>query len=94
MNPIQRTISIIITGKVQGVFFRQSAKEKALELGLSGEAKNLRDGNVHIIASGTQEQLAAFTDWCKKGPPRADVTGVEITELSLKLFDQFTIVRS
>ena len=63
---MQRTISIIITGKVQGVFFRQSAKEKALELGLSGEAKNLRDGNVHIVASGNGEQLAAFTDWCKQ----------------------------
>lgn len=90
---MQRTISITITGKVQGVYFRQSAKEKALALGLSGQAKNLRDGNVHIIASGTQEQLAAFTDWCKKGPPRAVVAGVEISELPLKLFDHFMIDR-
>lgn len=90
---MQLTISITITGKVQGVYFRQSAKEKALELGLSGQAKNLRDGNVHIIATGTQEQLADFTDWCKKGPPRAVVAGVEITELPLKLFDHFTIER-
>jgi acylphosphatase len=93
LSPIQRTISIIITGKVQGVFFRQTAKEKALELGISGQAKNLRDGNVHIIATGTQEQLESFTEWCKKGPSRADVTGVEITELPLKLFDEFKIVR-
>ena len=90
---MQRTISIIISGKVQAVYFRQSAKEKAIELGLTGQAKNLRDGNVHIIASATQEQLAVFTDWCKKGPPRAVVAGVEITELPLKLFDHFTIVR-
>ena len=90
---MQQTLSITITGKVQGVYFRQSAKEKALALGLTGQAKNLRDGNVQIIASGTQEQLAAFTDWCKKGPPRAEVAGVEILELPLQLFDHFTIVR-
>jgi acylphosphatase len=90
---MQITISITISGKVQGVYFRQSAKEKAIELGLTGQAKNLRDGNVHIIASGTRVQLAAFTDWCKKGPPRAVVAGVEILELPLKLFEHFTIVR-
>jgi len=71
---MEQTLSITISGKVQGVFFRQSAKEKALELGLTGQVKNLGDGNVHIIASGTREQLSAFTDWCKKGPRRAVVT--------------------
>lgn len=90
---MQRTISITIAGKVQGVYYRQSAKEKALDLGLTGEVRNLPDGNVHIIATATQEQLAIFTDWCKKGPPRAVVTGVEILELPLKLFDHFSIVR-
>ena len=49
---MQQTLSITITGKVQGVYFRQSAKEKALDLRLTGQVKNLRDGNVHIIASG------------------------------------------
>jgi acylphosphatase len=88
-----KTISITVSGKVQGVFFRQNAKEKALELGLTGQVKNLEDGNVHIIATGTPEQLASFTDWCKKGPPRAAVAGVEILELSLKEFEHFTIVR-
>ena len=90
---MQQTISITVTGKVQGVFFRQSAREKALELGITGQVKNLRDGNVHITATGTKEQLAALTDWCKKGPPRAEVTGVEIIELPLNLFEHFSIVR-
>jgi acylphosphatase len=88
-----KTISIIVAGKVQGVFFRQSTKEKAKTLEISGEVKNIEGGNVHIIATGTEKQLAAFTDWCKKGPPRAVVAGVEISELPLKKFDQFTIVR-
>ena len=90
---MQHSISITITGKVQGVYYRQSAKEKALELGLTGQVKNLRDGNVQIMATGAQEQLAEFTAWCKKGPPRAVVAGVEITELPLKLFEHFTIAR-
>ena len=90
---MQQTLSITISGKVQGVFFRQNSKEKALELGLTGQVKNLENGNVHIIASGTPEQLTAFTAWCKKGPPRAVVTGVEISEIPLKLFDRFTIDR-
>jgi acylphosphatase len=90
---MQRTISITITGKVQGVYYRQSAREKALELGLTGEVKNMGDGNVHIMATGTQEQLAIFTGWCKKGPPRAVVAGVEILELPLKQFDHFAIIR-
>ena len=87
------TISITVTGKVQGVFYRQSAKEKALELGLTGYIKNLRNGNVFITATGTREQLAAFTGWCKKGPPQAVVAGVEIIEISLTHFEYFRIVR-
>jgi len=90
---MQLTISITVSGKVQGVYYRLGAKEKALDLGLTGQVKNLRDGNVYIIATGTREQLSVFTDWCKKGPPRAVVAGVEILELPLKLFDHFTIVR-
>ena len=91
---MQTTLSITITGKVQGVFYRQSTKEKAIELGLKGQVKNLPDGKVQIIVTGTREQLDALSVWCKKGPPRALVSGVEITELPLKEFDNFTIVRS
>lgn len=90
---MQHSISITVTGKVQGVYYRQSAKEKALELGLTGQVKNLRDGNVHIMVTGTREQLEVFTDWCKKGPPRAIVAKVEIIELPLKLFNHFMVVR-
>ena len=87
------TIPIAISGKVQGVYYRQSAKEKAVELGLTGEVRNLREGNVQIIATGTKEQLSVFSEWCKKGPPRAVVTGVEIIELPLRSFVHFSIVR-
>ena len=88
-----QTISITVSGKVQGVFYRQSTKEKALELGLTGEVRNLSNGNVQIIATGTSEQLNALAAWCKKGPPRAVVTGVEVAELDVISFDRFSIVR-
>ena len=80
-------------GKVQGVFFRQSAKEKALELGVSGHVSNRPDGAVIIIATGTKEQLDELVTWCKTGPPRADVSSVDTMELPLQVFSRFTIER-
>ena len=90
---MKRTLSIIISGKVQGVYYRQSAREKAIELGLTGHIQNRENGNVEVVATGTAEQLAEFTDWCKKGPPRAVVAGVEILELSFQPFDYFVVLR-
>lgn len=90
---MQQTISIAVSGKVQGVFFRQSTKEKANELSLTGKVENLKNGDVHIIASGQKEQLDKLIAWCYKGPRRAAVSKVEVKELSLQLFEQFTIER-
>lgn len=88
-----QTISIIISGKVQGVFFRQSTKEKAISLGITGIVKNLPDGNVYIIACGTAAQLKTLIDWCRQGPARAKVTGIKTQEISLQEFNNFSIER-
>ncbi len=88
-----QTLSIIVSGKVQGVWFRQSTKEKALELGITGEVSNQSDGAVKIIATGTKEQLSTFTDWCKQGPTKANVTNLDVKELPLQSFKSFTIER-
>lgn len=88
-----QTLSIIVAGKVQGVWYRQSTKEKALELGITGEVSNQADGTVKIIATGTEEQLSLFTDWCKHGPPKANVTNIDVKELPLQSFKSFTIER-
>lgn len=88
-----QTNLIIVSGKVQGVWYRQSTKEKAIELGITGEASNQPDGTVKIIATGTKEQLSLFTDWCKKGPPKAKVENVSSTVVANKKFANFTIVR-
>lgn len=87
------TLAIIIFGKVQGVWFRQSTKEKALELGITGEVSNQPDGTVKIIATGKNEQLSIFTDWCKLGPPKAKVENVLTTIVPYRKFTSFTIVR-
>ena len=86
-----KTISITVSGKVQGVFYRQSTKEKARELGVKGEVRNLEDGDVNIIATGTDEQLDKLISWCQQGPPRAEVAGINVQELPFCDFDSFRI---
>ena len=87
------TISITVSGKVQGVFFRQSTKEIATNLGINGQVKNLPDGNVYIIATGTKDQLDKLLTWCRQGPPKATVIKIDTKELSYQLFDRFLILR-
>jgi acylphosphatase len=88
-----QTISITVSGIVQGVYYRQSTKEKALELGISGIVKNLPDGNVQIVATGTASQLDQLVLWCWQGPPRAKVTAVKVEQEAPQVFTGFAIQR-
>lgn len=72
-------IEIKITGQVQGVFFRQAAKEVANTLGLTGWVKNEPDGSVRIVAEGEEEKLQKFAEWCKTGTEYARVENVTVT---------------
>ncbi len=87
------TYSIIVSGKVQGVFYRQSTKEKAVAAGITGTVENLPTGQVKIMATGTKEQIETLITWCKHGPSKAIVTSIEITEQPLQSFGQFSIKR-
>jgi acylphosphatase len=87
------TYTITVVGNVQGVFYRQSTREKARELDITGTVENLPDGNVSIIATGNKDDLEALIEWCKKGPEKADVDHLIIGEVDLHLFDQFEIKR-
>ncbi len=71
-------IEILITGRVQGVFFRHTAMEEAQGLGLSGEVQNLPDGAVAVIAEGPREALDELLAWCRHGPPGASVEEVRV----------------
>lgn len=88
-----RHLSIHVEGKVQGVFFRASTKEKADELGIKGFVKNEYDGRVYIEAEGEDKALEHLIGWCRKGPSRAIVNDVIISEGDMKNFSDFTIKR-
>jgi acylphosphatase len=90
---MKRHLSILVSGRVQGVFYRASAKTKADELGLMGFVQNLPDGKVYIEAEGSNENLDQFKAWCSEGPPRAQVERVEITEGELKNYTSFGVLR-
>lgn len=68
----------LISGRVQGVFYRASAAERARALGVTGHAKNLPDGRVEVLACGEEAAVAALCEWLWQGPPAAKVTAVEI----------------
>ena len=82
-----------ITGKVQGVFYRQTAMEKATELGLKGFARNEPDGSVYIEAEGALEALEKFRKWCERGPEKAKVKAVEATTSQPKGYSKFEVIR-
>lgn len=67
-----------IYGDVQGVAYRAHAQAKARELGVAGYVQNCADGRVEIYAQGAAPQLEALFQWCRVGPPLADVERVEI----------------
>jgi acylphosphatase len=68
---------VLVTGRVQGVFFRASTRERALKLGLRGHAKNLADGRVEVLAEGDASAIDALERWLHIGPPMARVESVE-----------------
>ena len=86
-------VSIYVKGKVQGVFFRASTKEKADALGVKGTIQNNADGSVTIEAEGEDQHLEQFVSWCRTGPRLARVDLCEVKEESLKDYINFSIVR-
>ena len=86
-------LAIHVSGRVQGVFFRASTKEKADALRLRGFVRNEPDGSVYIEAEGAAETLDQFVAWCKQGPPLAVVNRVTINENPVKNFSDFIIQR-
>lgn len=73
-------LKIRITGVVQGVSFRSSARQQAEALGVQGFARNDPDGTVYIEAEGPHERLQQFLSWCRQGSSAAQVETVEVSE--------------
>lgn len=87
------TLAITVSGKVQGVFFRASTRDKAKSLGLIGFVKNQPDGSVYIEASGDAEKLKELVTWCHDGPSQAIVENVETSEIEPGGYASFEINR-
>lgn len=73
-----RRVHLWVSGRVQGVFFRQSTENRARELGLTGWVRNLPDGRVEAIAEGSSDALEHLVAFCHVGPPAAQVDHVEV----------------
>ncbi|MDQ4149312.1 MAG: acylphosphatase [Actinomycetota bacterium] len=69
---------VLISGRVQGVFFRQQTATRARSRRVSGWVKNLRDGRVEAVFEGDKEAVESIVDWCRRGPPHAVVEKVEV----------------
>ena len=70
-------VDVVVTGHVQGVFFRATMRDQADRLGFSGWVRNEADGSVRAHLEGPEEALDRLVDWCAEGPPAARVQGVE-----------------
>jgi acylphosphatase len=87
------TIHLLIQGKVQGVFYRVSAKDVADQLRVTGWVRNTKEGDVEVMATGDADRIKEFIEWCKKGPRKAAVTKVVVTEKEEETFENFRIAR-
>ncbi len=78
-----RRLRVIVSGEVQGVTFRASARRQAGELGLTGFARNLSDGSVELQFQGADWATENMLSWCRVGPPAAEVLSLQVEELPL-----------
>lgn len=90
---MRKCFQIRVYGKVQGVFFRASTKQKADELGVKGFVKNEPDGSVYVEAEAEEQVLTTFLNWCKRGPSNARVERCDVTEVQVQNFPVFEIRR-
>ena len=73
-----------VSGRVQGVFYRASARQKAIEVGCTGYARILTDGRVEVLAVGASSAVQSLIDWLWQGPPSARVTHVQVIEVAIE----------
>ena len=89
---MKTNVHVLISGHVQGVWFRASTKQKAEQLGLKGWVRNTHNGCVEAVFQGDKNQVDEMIDWCHQGPPLAVVQKVDLLKKqSLDNFDDFQI---
>jgi len=75
---MKTNVHVMISGRVQGVWFRSDTKQKAEQLGITGWVRNTADGNVEAILEGEEALVKKMIEWCHQGPPSAQVEHVEV----------------
>jgi len=89
-----KCVHLIVSGIVQGVFFRANILQEAKELGINGWVKNLNDGRVEIMAEGESSLIEKLISWCKVGPPGSQIDRIDINFLIFRdEFVDFRIIR-
>lgn len=73
-------LHLFIAGRVQGVFYRENLRREADAIAVRGWARNLSDGRVEVVLEGPRDALDEALAWCRRGPPAARVTGVDVRE--------------
>ena len=86
----QVTRKAVVSGRVQGVWYRGSTQAQAQQRSIVGRAVNLPDGTVEVVMTGEAAELDGFIEWLRIGPPLARVDQVKVTELALEPFATFT----
>lgn len=71
---------MIVSGRVQGVFYRDGCRRTASGLGVRGWVRNRGDGTVEVVAEGSRAAVGGLLEWCRQGPSRAHVTGTEVSD--------------
>jgi len=71
---------VMVDGRVQGVFFRDSCRDEAQSAGVAGWATNLDDGRVEVVVEGEPDAVERVVAWCRHGPEGAEITGVNVAE--------------
>ena len=80
-----------VSGQVQGVFFRVSSQQVAIDFGLSGYVRNLADGDVEVLISGERDKVDKMLEWLAHGPPEAKVDNLQTKQVKYKPQDFFSI---
>lgn len=87
----ERCVRCYVSGQVQGVFFRASARAQAVRLGLRGYARNLHDGRVEVVACGQSLAIDGLIGWLRKGPSQAVVADLQIETIADPGIGEFDI---
>ncbi len=91
MSGGDKVVRCVVSGRVQGVWYRASTRNKAIELGLRGSVRNLSGGDVEVVMAGSPDAVMTMCQWLWSGPPGARVSGVTVAECDEQVGPEFLV---